>query len=346
MVLEEYAAPPGVTPLLTVAIPTYNRNQTLLDNLRHLLPQLTPQCRLLIVDNCSDTPVSGTLRELFDRFPDIDRTVQRNRTNIGGNANILRCFELCDTDWLWVLGDDDHVRPDAIATIFAHIAAHPECMVFNFAYDGLRPQTILTKGLEELVEKLDRSADLPWMSSSVYRAGAMLAHLKFGYQYTYSLLPHVALVLVTIADSGVCCLSKEPIVDKQRLGVPLGQQWSLLNLALGFPTLLDLPLRPGVREGLAHKLLVTNHSTGIHFRTLVYQLLLMANRDQDHRNAIYYYHQICQRRYYFDSGWWHKVERFGYRLLLRFPRITALLFQLVRGRALSHHVSQDRYDRM
>jgi glycosyltransferase involved in cell wall biosynthesis len=346
MVLREDASPSDTMPLLTIAIPTYNRNQILLGNLQRLLPQLTPQCRLLIVDNCSDVPVAETLRELLDQALAVDWTISRNRTNIGGNANILRCFELCETEWLWVLGDDDQVHPDAIATICAHIATHPACLLFNFACDGLRPRTVLTRGLEELVAKLDRSADIPWTSSSIYRADKMLAQLKFGYQYTYALLPHVALVLVTIADTGLCCLSREPIVAKQRLGVPLEQQWSLLNLALGFPTLLDLPLTPQVREGLARKLLATNQSEGIHFRSLVYQLLLLAVKDRDHRSAVYYYDQICHRRYYFDRGPRRKAERFGYRLVLRFPQLTMLIFRLVKGKTLSHHVSQDRYGRM
>jgi GT2 family glycosyltransferase len=37
---------------LTIAIPTYNRNELLLRHLAHLLPQLNERCRLLILDNC------------------------------------------------------------------------------------------------------------------------------------------------------------------------------------------------------------------------------------------------------------------------------------------------------
>ena len=51
--------------MITIAIPTYNRNRTLKENLRLLLPQLTDRCRLLIIDNCSDTPVAETLADLL-----------------------------------------------------------------------------------------------------------------------------------------------------------------------------------------------------------------------------------------------------------------------------------------
>ena len=46
--------------MLTVAIPTFNRNHLLQAAVSGLLPQLG-ECELLIIDNCSDTPVGTTL---------------------------------------------------------------------------------------------------------------------------------------------------------------------------------------------------------------------------------------------------------------------------------------------
>lgn len=331
--------------MLTIAIPTYNRNHLLSDSLMFLLPQFTSECRLLIVDNCSDVPVADTLQAVLPHFPAVHYEIIRNRTNIGGNANILRCFELCDTAWIWVLSDDDIVLPTAIATIFRHITMHPDCLLLNFSYDHLRTQSVTTRGIDDLVENIDPSDDLPWVSTSVFQAGRMLQHLKFGYQYTYSMLPHVATLLVSLADSGMCYLSKEQVLGKRR-DAPLGEQWSQINFALGFPTLLDLPLKPTVREGLAKKLLLTNDSEGIILRGLVYQLLLVALRERDHRSVLYYYDQVCSRRYYFDSGIQRKVQLLGYRLVLRFPKATALLYKVVKRKALGGYYFQDRHERM
>lgn len=331
---------------LTVAIPTYNRNHILLDNLTRLLPQLTPDCRLLILDNCSAVPVADTLRETLAQFPAAAHQIIRNRANIGGNANIVRCFELCETEWVWVLGDDDDVEPDAIETILRHIVMHPECLLINFAYDHARPESFETRGLKEFVDKLDRSADVPWTSSSVYKATAIIPQAKFGYQHAYSLLPHVAMLLVAVADTGVCCFSREQIVDKVRLGVPVEQQWSLVNLALGFPTLLDLPLEPAVRVGLANKLMMTNHSGGIHLHGLVYQLLIIAIKQRDWRGPVYYFDQICGRWYYFDRRPRLRVRLLLYRFVLRYPGLTRWLFKLLKGREIGATNLQDRYERV
>ena len=53
--------------MLTVAIPTFNRNHLLLACVERLLPQLG-ECELLIIDNCSDTPVETTLGPWLERL--------------------------------------------------------------------------------------------------------------------------------------------------------------------------------------------------------------------------------------------------------------------------------------
>lgn len=103
--------------ILTVAIPTYDRNAILRKHLALLMPQLTPDCELLIIDNCSPTPVIETIGDLLDSYPEVNARVERNRVNIGAGANLLRCIERCETEWIWVLSDDDLPKPDAIETI-------------------------------------------------------------------------------------------------------------------------------------------------------------------------------------------------------------------------------------
>ena len=99
---------------LTIAIPTYNRNEILKNNLRKLIPQITSDCKILILDNCSDVPVLDSLRDIIKEYSNVDINVIRNSYNLGLTGNILRCFEMCTDPWLWVLGDDDEVKDGAI----------------------------------------------------------------------------------------------------------------------------------------------------------------------------------------------------------------------------------------
>lgn len=333
--------------MLTITIPTYNRNETLLRNLALLLPQLTPECQLLIVDNCSPTPVEETLRELLANHPSVNCEFVRNVVNIGLSGNLLRCIELCQTPWVWILGDDDKPLPNAVATILETLKAHPECTVLNFAIDQMREKDWTTHGLEELAHTLDGSADLPWISSSVYRAHDFQAKLKFGYQFANTLVPHIAILLMALSEKGGCHLSQNRIIQSEvrDVEVNVAQQWSVIDLALGFPTLFDLPLKLSLREMLAEKLLLSNLRPGNGLRNVAFQLLLLAIKQRDHRNALYYFNQI-RGRHAFGRTPKRSLETGIYWLMLRFPRLGARLYRLAKGRALNMASSEDRFERI
>ena len=337
--------------MLSIAIPTYNRNQILHDNLAHLLPQFTPEmqarCRLLILDNCSPVPVEETLRPLLAQFPDVPVEIVRNVANVGANANIVRCIEVCKTPWVWVLGDDDTPLPDAIATILQCADDHPDSVLLNFSTDENRAQPFQTRGLAELARALDSSADLPWISSSIYRADELRKQLNFGYQYLYSSLPHVVMLLLAIGDAGLCSFSPCSIVGNHTRDMPPDQQWSFVGFALGFPVLLELPIEESVRVTLVDKLLVTRNGDGFRLHYLVSQLIIATLRGGDVRDAIYIYDQIMFRRYYFKRGLGTRVHHFLLRQTVRFPHAATRLYMLVKGGDLyGGGVLQDRYGRL
>lgn len=338
---------------LTVAIPTFNRNDLLLRHLTKLLPQLSSRCRLLILDNCSPTPVEETLREELKKYPDLDCRIVRNTANIGANANILRCLELCDTHWIWIIGDDDDVKGDAIDIILRTVDAQPDCLLFNFSWDKQRTNKFVTYGLKEFVEKMDGSTNLPWISHEVWACEALRPNLKFGYQYTYSMLPHVVTLLMSIGERGGCCFLPEQLMSFEPRSHPVEQQWSWINLALGYPTVFDLPLDPDIREGLVQKLMKTNDGGGIALVRIVLQLLLLSMKGHDKRSIFYFYDQICSRGYYFDSTLKRRAQVLFFRILLQTPRLSyrmiALAYRLLKGRRLGAadgEKLQDRSTRM
>ena len=111
-------------PLLTVAIPTFNRHEFLRATLQALRTQAREEVELIVVDNCSTPPVEAVVNEVMAGSAWTFRVV-RNPANIGLSANILRCFEAADTAWLWVLSDDDKVDPAAIDTLVNTVRDHP-----------------------------------------------------------------------------------------------------------------------------------------------------------------------------------------------------------------------------
>ncbi|RYF35987.1 MAG: glycosyltransferase, partial [Cytophagaceae bacterium] len=307
---------------LTIAIPTYNRNELLLLHLKQLLPQLTERCRLLILDNCSPTPVQETLEPLWEQFPHVNKHIIRNKVNIGANANILRCFEQCQSDAIWVLSDDDPPKPNGVALALEHLDLYPDCVLWNFCFDDARSATFCTRGVREMAQKLDLSANLPWVSNCIYAVEPLREQLKFGFQFAFTMLPHLAMLFMALGKEGRCCFSKERLVELQLEGQITHATWSKMVFALSAPTLYDLPLPSDVRELLARKLFITFLGESISLKGVTMELMLEHARRRDLKSTLYYFDQICARGTYFNTTPLLKLQLFLYRLLLRFPHLT------------------------
>ncbi len=99
--------------LLTIAIPTYNRSELLKVQLTRLVPQLTPEVVCWVFDNASEDSTTEAVRPFLEH----GIRYYRSPCNYGPTRNFVRCFEECDTDWLWLLSDDDAAHPEAVSRI-------------------------------------------------------------------------------------------------------------------------------------------------------------------------------------------------------------------------------------
>lgn len=113
---------PPEQPLLTIAIPTYNRSAYLAQLLESLAPQLKnePRVELIISDNASpdETP------ELVQRFIREGLQVRyiRNPKNIGPDGNFLQCYQQAQGRYVWLIGDDDVLLAGLISRILRYLA--------------------------------------------------------------------------------------------------------------------------------------------------------------------------------------------------------------------------------
>lgn len=102
--------------MLTIAIPTFNRAS----HLEHLLVRLIDEsCGLsgisiVVSDNCStdNTP------EIVERFASGHGVRYiRNAENVGVDRNISQAFDLADSEYVWICGDDDAPLPGCLAAL-------------------------------------------------------------------------------------------------------------------------------------------------------------------------------------------------------------------------------------
>ncbi len=240
-------------PKLSVCIPTYNRLPQLRRLLKALLPQLTASCELVILDNCSSEAVEPGIRDLIEGFTACEIRIIRHPVNVGGNANILRCFEVARGEWVWPFGDDDLPTDQAVATVLEEAQTEPEVIFINFRSNILdltgtsRTMTVSADGLEEFVKAWDNFSNLLFISAGLYRRTAITSKICFAYSFIDTCGPHLALLMITlIKTGGITRFSQRKTIE---WALPEdGEQWDHSVVHKRLLRLLDLIPTSELRE--------------------------------------------------------------------------------------------------
>jgi len=130
-------------PILTIAVPTYNRSTKLAFLLTNLAPQLTnkPRVELIISDNCSPDDTPFVVKSFVDAG--LRCRYIRNREDIGPDGNFLQCYEMASGEYVWIFSDDDVILPGCVDTILRLI----DNQDFDLVY--LRPFTFFGDPAED-----------------------------------------------------------------------------------------------------------------------------------------------------------------------------------------------------
>jgi glycosyltransferase involved in cell wall biosynthesis len=114
-----------MTALLSICIPTYNRADRLRVMLQAVLPQLADhgdKVELWISDNGSPDETATVVEEARSLGP---LNYSCNSANIGVIPNVLKLVtELARGEFVWLLGDDDLLLPDALGRVLSRLEAH------------------------------------------------------------------------------------------------------------------------------------------------------------------------------------------------------------------------------
>lgn len=319
-----------MNPWLTIVIPTYNRPAALRRTLAAVLPQLQEGVTLVIVDNHSDTPVETSVRPLLEAHPRAGVRVIRNSVNIGGNANILRAFEIADTPWLWILGDDDRPLPDAIALIRAEIETAPDALFVNFATDLVSPpRNHMTEGmgLRGFIQALDHYGNALLISASIYRAEALREMVGYGYNAISSNSAHLAVLLHALLndDRARARFSPKRIVD---WGAPAEAKDALLYPLMATLRIVDMISDYELAGALSAKVAATC-ATGT--SSYWFKVCFLAGHPQAPSSPLAFFYRLSHQRRLRTRdrqslAWWFYGELALFSL--RHPRFTAFLWQL------------------
>lgn len=211
---------PGA-PLLTIALPTYNRARYLDRFFEHHLTAfgaLGIDFEILASDNCS----TDATPEIIAKWAARDSRIRavRQSENIGGYGNFLYCYRQSRGQFAIWVGDDDLLIPEAVMGYLQRLQASPELVMIQSPWiliDETRGNaaigTFYRHDRQELFRRGDHRRCLDFMLDHhvfpewfILRTSACAAALEVGTPHVYHYFAHVARAL----DVGDVLFAPEP----------------------------------------------------------------------------------------------------------------------------------------
>lgn len=117
------------SPLLSICIPTYNRERYLKECLDSITCQFTDenirrQVEIIISDNASDDNTAGMVRGYQLSFDNI--FYSRNESNLGYDRNVEKAVYQAKGNFIWTLCSDELIKPDALIFLFSVFTHYPD----------------------------------------------------------------------------------------------------------------------------------------------------------------------------------------------------------------------------
>lgn len=144
---EQLSCAQRTRPLLSIAIPTYNRAACLRELLSVLAEQLKnneERVELIISDNASPDETPTVVKDFISRGLQV--RYMRNTENIGPDANFLQCFEQARGKYVWLFSDDDLIVPGGVAKVVTYCTLAEYDLIWLKAYPFEETQTQVSAG--------------------------------------------------------------------------------------------------------------------------------------------------------------------------------------------------------
>ncbi len=340
---------------LSIFIPTYNRPSKLLNVLLSLSVQIQEGTIVYVLDNASEKNLQLYCSEnvSISEFIDNKKIIFiRHNNNIGMSANFLRAFELCTTEWMWLLADDDYIHSDAINTIEQTIYELKENAEVSFVKFKSKDCCLevdksskYIKNLEEFISALSVSYEsfnsYIFLSNGLYRMTNFKSRIEIGYKYLNTYVPHLIMLIDELYYNKHSCiyLSEYSIVDyvPPKIGYSYGM---VAGLGVGAFKNFNYNLKKEYYLKLENIFAAHNDykvSIDIYYQVKYSSNLFVAKRLIDN-----YYLQIKNSR-----GMLHNVIYKVFNYMLMYPMIFEFLLKILRryNQTIDKHVSEmiERY---
>ena len=190
---------------IDICIPTFNRPDSLLKTLNLIdLDHKGLKINFYVVDNASDKNLDAVVKKAYPFNYNKNIFVVRNRYNLGMSANIMRCFELGESKYLYIMSDDDLLATNFSATL--------QELLSNFENDEI-PDIIKLKDKKNLlinnytdflnaIDDKHKFNSFIFLSNMIYKRSSIEKYVEVGYQNCDSYVPHFMMINSLMLNGG------------------------------------------------------------------------------------------------------------------------------------------------
>ncbi|OUN68411.1 hypothetical protein B5G11_12660 [Drancourtella sp. An57] len=231
----------GDDEMLTVLIPTYNRKQRLIRTLDALNKQSDQDFGIFISDNASNYSVLDEVLNRYDQTFVQRITLHVQKSNVGADMNIASVLAKCDTQWGWLLGDDDYIEEYAVETIKKQINKNSQCSAIWFSISKKTMEDIIMETLDDLIDILrmnNFNGDWIFMSNKVYNIPETVKYFESMFFRLYTRIPHCIPILEMLKNKEkVCVVNSLQIVKHDPMEHDI--TWHINSTVTGLRTIMD-----------------------------------------------------------------------------------------------------------
>lgn len=119
-------------PILTIAIPTYNRSEFLDECLRSIVHQIDEDIYERLEIFISDNGSTDNTYEIVQKYRDNYNIIYyKNDINMGMDVNYYNCIYMPSSKFVHLMSDDDIMLPGTIKAILSFINFHPDTSLIH-----------------------------------------------------------------------------------------------------------------------------------------------------------------------------------------------------------------------
>ncbi|MFN3998114.1 glycosyltransferase [Algoriphagus sp.] len=247
--------------MLSIVIPTYNRNEKVL-RLLNKIKTINKEYKLsvVVIDNNSDVSTEDFLRNKKYQFSEEFKII-RNNGNVGLGGNLINSFLNCQTQWMWLLGDDDLPLEDSIQKILNEIENTSEqdfLIKFNSEAGKFPNRNLEIKGIENLIDFCDDFgyySNMVFISNSIFKTKIILDETFYMSNAIRTMAPHLVGIYRCV-EKGFSIRVVNKFITEHGQPENIQDKWDYERLILGLLYFNDSEIDFKIKKKLLPKLLL------------------------------------------------------------------------------------------